>query len=233
MRFINIMIILAVFMIPVSASAEGTVREITVTGRAEVRVVPDQAVLSVAVETMNEKLRQAKWENDEKVAYVFKAIRNLGLDADQVKTDFINIEPVYEHSRIEKKLLGFNVKTSIVITLEKIDLVADVLSAVLESGANRVSGLEFRTTEFRQHRDRAMLMALDAAKVKAHEMAERLGCRIGKPLSIDEGLPGIYPRVSNTVQSMESIGYWMDGPIAPGQISIPATVTVTFELLDQ
>ncbi|MBN2184667.1 MAG: SIMPL domain-containing protein [Candidatus Krumholzibacteriota bacterium] len=232
MKFSILLTALAVLLIPSAASAEGTVREITVTGRAEVRVVPDEVVLNVAVETMNEKLRQAKWENDEKVAYVFKVIRSLGLDADQVKTDFINIEPVYENSRIETKFLGFKVKTAIVITFQKIDLIADVLSAVLEVGVNRVSGLNFQTTEFRQHRDRAMLMALDAAKVKAQEMAERLGSKIGKPVLITEGVQDRYPRVSNTIQSMESIGYWMDGPIAPGQLSIPATVSVTFELLD-
>ena len=148
------------------------------------------------------------------------------------KTDFINIEPVYENSRTEKKFLGFKVNTSIVLTSQEIEQVEGLLSAVLEAGVNRVSGLNFQTTEYRQHRDRAMLMALDAAKVKAQEMAERLGSKIGKPLSISEGTPSRYPRASNTIQSMESIGYWMDGPIAPGQLSIPAIVSVTFEMLD-
>ena len=232
MKFSKLLVLLAVVLIPVAASAEGTVREVTVIGRAEVRVVPDEVVLNVAVETMNEELRASKWENDRKVAAVLKTARDYGLGADQIKTDFINIEPVYENSRTEKKFLGFKVNTSIVLTSQEIEQVEGLLSAVLEAGVNRVSGLNFQTTEYRQHRDRAMLMALDAAKVKAQEMAERLGSKIGKPLSISEGTPSRYPRASNTIQSMESIGYWMDGPIAPGQLSIPAIVSVTFEMLD-
>ena len=208
-------------------------REVTVTGRAEVRVVPDEVVLSFAVETMDEELKLSKQENDRIVGAALEAIKGSGLNADQVKTDRIKIEPIYRNPRSAAGAFqGYQVTNSFVVTLRDVDLVEELLSSVLEAGVNRVIGVVFRTTEFRQHRDRALLLALDAAKEKAQAMSERLGSKIGKPISISEGSPRLRPSASNSVQRTSSVGEWMNGPLAPGELSIPAVVTVTFELVD-
>ncbi len=60
---------------------------------------------------------------------------------------------------------------SLVLTLGEVTQVEDLLSSLLEAGVNRVIGVELRSTEFRQYRDKAMLMALDAAREKAQAMA--------------------------------------------------------------
>ena len=228
-------LILFVFVLfPVVAAAEGSIREVTVTGRAEVRVVPDEVTLRFAVETMNEKLNVSKQENDQIVETALEAVRMIGLTADQVKTDYMKIEPVYSHPRsADRTLLGYQVTNSIAVTSQDVALVEELLSSLLEAGVNRVIGVDFRTTDFRQHRDRAMLLALDAAKEKAQAMSEHLGSRIGKPLSISEGSPNrLLPIVANSVQRSASAGEWMNGPLAPGELSIPAVATVTFELVD-
>ena len=233
MRLLKSWIILGFFLFPVAASAEGYVREVTVTGRAEVRVAPDEAVLSFAVETMNEDLNLSKQENDRIVKTALEAVHEIGLSAGHVKTDYMKIEPIYGNSRsVNKTLLGYQVTNSIVVTTQDIDQVEGLLSSLLESGVNRVIGVEFRTTGYREHRDRAMLMALDAAKEKAQAMSEHLGSNIGKPLSISEGSPSRRPSLSNSVQRSPSAGEWMNGPLAPGELSVPAIVTVTFELVD-
>jgi uncharacterized protein YggE len=77
-----------------------------------------------------------------------------------------------------------------------------------------------------------MMMALDAAKEKAQAMARQLGSQIGKPISIKEGTSGFRPSVMNSVQNSSTMNDGMNGPIAPGKLSIPAVVTVTFELVD-
>ena len=214
------------------AFAEGNAREVTVTGRAEVRIVPNEIVLSFAVETLDEDLHRSKQENDRIVNAALSAVRAIGMTANQVKTDYIVIEPVYTNARTGNQFKGFQVKKSIVISLQDVSRFEEVLSSVLEAGVNRVKGIDFRTTDFRQHRDSAMLLALDAAKVKAAAMAEQLGAQIGKPLSIKEGTSSYRPSPSNTIQNSSSVSEWMAGPLAPGQLAIPAIVTVTFELVD-
>lgn len=226
------LVILALVLFPVMALAEVSTREVTVTGRAEVRVVPNEAVLSFAVETLNEDLNLSKQENDKIVTAALDAVRELGLDANQIKTDHIRIESVYANPRSNREFLGYKVTNSVAVTFQDVGLVEEMLSAVLEAGVNRVSGITFHSTDFRKHRDEAMMMALDAAKEKAQAMARQLGSKIGKPISIKEGTSGRFPSPSNSIQNSSTMGDGMNGPIAPGKLSIPAVVTVTFEMVD-
>ena len=231
----RVLFVLALVLFPLDALADGIsreVREVTVTGRAEIRIAPDQVVLDLAVETMKEVLELSKQENDRIANAALDAVRGIGLGADLVKTGTMQIEPVYLNTRTEMQFLGYRVTKSIMLTLEDIDLFEELLSAVLGAGVNRVSGIEFRSTGYRQHRDRAMLLALDAAKEKAEAMSKRLGSKLGKPVSIQEGVSSYRPLVLNNSQSASKAGNWLEGPLQPGQLSIPATVTVSFELVD-
>jgi len=232
MNSYKLLIIFALFLFPVMALAEGNIREVTVTGRAEVRVVPNEAVLSFAVETLNEDLNLSKQENDKIVTAALDAVRELGLDANQIQTDHIRIESVYANPRSNREFLGYKVTNSVAATFQDVGLVEEMLSTVLEAGVNRVSGITFHSTDFRQHRDEAMMMALDAAKEKAQAMAGQLGSKIGKPISIKEGTSGRFPNPSNSIQNSSIMSDGMNGPIAPGKLSIPAVVTVTFEMVD-
>ncbi len=226
------LVILALALFPVMALAEGNIREVTVTGRAEVRVDPNEAVLVFAVETLNEDLNLSKQENDKIVTAALDAVRELGLDANQIQTDHIRIESVYTNPRSNREFLGYKVTNSVAVTFQDVGLVEEMLSTVLEAGVNRVSGITFHSTDFRQHRDEAMMMALDAAKEKAQAMSGQLGSKIGKPISIKEGTSGRFPNPSNSIQNSSIMSDGMNGPIAPGKLSIPAVVTVTFEMVD-
>lgn len=233
MKLFKCLAVLVVILASIAASAETPHREVTVTGRSEVRVVPNEVVLSFAVETMNEDLNLSKQANDIIVTAALETVRDLGLGTDQVKTAHMNIEPIYNHSGpASRGLLGYKVANSIVVISQDIELVEDLLSGLLEAGVNRVVGVEFRTSDYREYRDKALLMALDAAKEKAQAMSERLGSKIGKPVSISEGAPRYRASMSNSVQFTPSVGDWLNGPLAPGEISIPASASVTFELID-
>jgi len=223
-------LICVVCLFPAVVLAEGADHQVTVTGRAEVRVVPDQVVMKFAAETMDEELDRSKRENDRIVNAVFAAAQTIDLPANQIATDFLQIESVFTTSRGESQFLGYKVTKSIVITLNELGSFEELLSAVLAAGVNRVQGIEFLTTEFRRHRDDAMLLALDAAREKAQAMAGRLGAAIGDPVLIKEGASRLYPSPSNTLRNLSQDDGWLDGPLAPGQLAIPAVVTVTFLL---
>jgi uncharacterized protein YggE len=84
MSLFKSLILFAFILFPIVAVAEGDIREVTATGHAEVRVVPDEVVLSFAVETMNEDLNLAKQENDRIVKDA------LGIPGDQLHSGYIS-----------------------------------------------------------------------------------------------------------------------------------------------
>jgi uncharacterized protein YggE len=104
-----------------------------------------------------------------------------------------------------------------------------------------VLGIEFRTTELRKHRDAAREQATRAAKEKAVALAKELGVKVGKPQTIAEQTAGGFwnwsgsawqnanAMMQNSIQQAAG-GESADGNLAVGQISITATVSVTFRL---
>lgn len=216
---------------------------ITVTGDAEVRVVPDEVVLTLGVETTDLDLTTAKNENDARMARVIRAAEGLGVAKNLIRTDFIGIEPRYDYERGQRVFLGYWVRKNMAITMRDIDRFEALLSGVLEAGANYVHGIQFRTTELRAHRDTARSMALRAAREKAQLMARELDREVGNPVLIREdhsgwwswyggwwGSRGGQAMAQNVIQNAPSTYGAIEGVTAPGQISVTARVTVTFDL---
>jgi uncharacterized protein YggE len=235
-------------VVPASGGPEE--RIISVSGEAEVRVVPDEVVITLGVETYDADLNAAKADNDTRVAAILAAARVRRIPDNLVRTDFMQLEPRYRSQTDAVVHKGYVVRKTIVITLRDVSAFDDVLTATVAAGATHIHGIDFRTRELRAHRDRARSLAVDAAREKAQAMAERLGARVGPPLTINEGRSGwssgygggwgarFSNMSSNVVQNVgggesvggggESVG---DGTISPGQISVRGSVTVTFELI--
>jgi len=243
MRVSGLIAILALTIACPLAAQRTEDRLITVSGEAEVRVVPDEVILTLGVQTSDHDLGIAKAENDRRVAAVLAAAEQHGVEREHLRTDYLQIEPRYRDRYEGVDFLGYWVQKTIVARSREIGEFEDLLSAVLEAGANFVHGIDFRTTELRQHRDRARALALQAAAEKAEAMAAELDLELGRPRSIREDHYGWWSSYGawwgrraggatsqNVVQTVGSATVQLEGPTTPGQLSVTARVTVSFEL---
>ena len=220
-------------------------RLITTTGEAEVRVAPDEVVLTLGVETKDKDLAVAKGQNDELVKKVLAVAKEQGIASKYIQTDYINIEPRYDQGRyVEKDFLGYFVQKTVVFALKDVSKFEDVLSDVLKAGANYVHGIQFRTTELRKYRDQARALAIKAAREKAEALAGELGQKVGKPRAIQEGWSrwGCWynsggwgsrwggQMAQNVIQDAGGRPSSEEGAVALGQITVSASITVTFEM---
>ncbi|MHB0878656.1 MAG: SIMPL domain-containing protein [Anaerolineae bacterium] len=233
-----------------AAQDDGDRRTITVSGEAQVRVVPDEVAISLGVETRDKEMQQAKAGNDEIVRRVIAAAQEHGIEARDIKTDYLSIEPRYRDAYDDSDFadaaysvpLGYIVRATIVVTLREVTAFDDVLSSLLEAGATHVHGIDFRTTSLRQHRDDARSLAIQAASEKAQAMAGALAQTIGEPTSIVEEQAGWWSwygswwgssyssMTQNVVQSVGQPYLGEDSTLAPGEIAVTARVSVVFEL---
>jgi uncharacterized protein YggE len=219
-------------------------RVVTATGDAEVRVAPDEVVVTLGVETEDPQLDVAKSHNDDIVRRVLERLQGFGVADDHIQTEYIGIRPTYDYLAYGlPRLRGYNVQKTIVVTLADLSKFEDMLSGVLEAGANYVQSVEFRTTELRKYRDQARALAIQAAQEKATALAGELDQELGEPVTITEeqsywrswygygwgsrwGDSGSQNVVMETGSSTLEEG----ATIAPGQITVNARVSVTFEL---
>jgi uncharacterized protein YggE len=227
----------------VGSTAQQEARTIAVTGEAEVRVVPDEVILTVGVETHDLDIEVAKRRNDVRIEQVISSVRAHGVKPKQIQTDHVSIEPRYHDGYEKRDFIGFFVRKNVVVTLRDLSKFEDVLTDLLDSGVNYVHGIQFRTTDLRMHRDRARDLAIVAAKEKAVALAGALGQTVAEPLVIREEHSGWYDgygawwgarwgssMTQNVIQNAPGDAFTGDGSIAPGQISIRARVSVSFEL---
>jgi uncharacterized protein YggE len=217
-------------------------RTISVNGEAEVLVVPDVITLTIGIETSSTRIAEAKSRNDELTSNVIQAAIAKSVTRDSIKTDYLHIEPRYTDWR-EHYFLGYYVQRNVVLELKNVARFEELLGVLLESGANYVHGIDFRTSELRKHRDQARALAIRAAREKAQALAAELGQAIGQPTTIGEGWSswnssyGSYwgghsgsNAMQNVVSNASSGSSEGSSPTEPGKIRVGARVDVTFEL---
>ncbi len=224
-----------------SASALGS---ISVTGEAEVRVVPDEVLITLGVETSHRELSVAVRRNDQRVAEVIRIATAHGIRSKDIQTDYISIEPSYDDYYADPPIIsGYVVRKSIVLTLKDTSRFEGLLTAVSEAGVTNVHGVQFRTTQLRKYRDQARALATKAALEKARDMAGVLDLKVGPASSIAENQVGWWSwygygwwgyrsqsMTQNVVVNVEDVPLDSDSTFAPGQISVTARVSITFQL---
>ncbi len=234
--------ILLVFAITLSATsvfAQNSVDRplITVTGQAEIMVVPDEAVFNMRASTLDKDLQNAQLINDEIVKKVLALARKYQIPANNVQTGHISLEETYSDERETEKpsvFLGYVIRKSIAIILRDVSKAELLLADIFKTGITGIDAVEFRTTEIRKYKDQARAMAIRAAQEKASALAKEIGQSIGKAYSIAEEGPDLSGASNNSVTYRRSSGSGSysaeESTIALGQISITARVIVSFEL---
>jgi len=242
-----VLVLVSVLLITAWTDAEpatGEPRLISVTGEAEVRVVPDEVILTLGVETWDKNLDLARRQNDQIVDRVLAVAGEFGIAPQHVQTDYVEIEPRYRNGYYEDRdFIGYFVHKTVVITVRDLAQFEGLLAAALDSGANYVHGIQFRTTELRKYRDEARALAIQAASEKATALANELGQGVGEPQQIEEVQSGWASGYNawwgsrwsggmsqNVIQEINAGSLPAEGSLAPGQISVRAAVAVSFEL---
>ncbi len=209
---------------------------VSVTGQAEILVVPDEVVFKVRASTLDKNLLTAQHRNDEIVKKVIALARGFGIPSNLIQTDHIALEERHSDEDATRKpsvFLGYHVTKKIAIVLRDVTKAEALLSEFFKSGVTSIEGVDFRSTQMRKHKDQARALAIKAAQEKASAFARELGQSIGKAFSItEEGVANPYAANVTSNFSRRLIGSYSDESttIALGQISITARVMVSFEL---
>jgi uncharacterized protein YggE len=214
---------------------------ISVSGDAEIKVVPDQVVMTLGVEVHAKLLDEARSENDRRVRSVRASATKLGvLDAD-IQTDFIQLGMAYENDGITPRY--YYTRKSMVIVLRDIGGMEQTLSAAVTAGATHIHDVSFETTKLRAFRDQARAIAVKAATEKARDMAAAAGMKVvGGPTGISSWQAGGRSYGSwwgGRSQGMMAQNVSLDGgpggggdqgTIALGRISVTASVSMQFKI---
>ena len=107
-----------------------------------------------------------------------------------------------------------------------------VKQGLLESGINRIDGVEFKSSQIEKYKREARIKAVKNAKEKAVTYAKVLDQSVGKAISISESSVNNYPYPQTRFKSanLEFDANSSAQTIAIGEMEVRTTVAIVFEL---
>jgi hypothetical protein len=203
------------------------------TGTAELKVTPDQATIQLGVERQSATAKYAKAGVASTSRKILAALKELNIEDKDIQTAYLYLEPMIDY-RKGLRITNFTAEQSLSITVRDLSKLDSVMDAVISAGANHIGGIEYQSSDLRRYKDQARDAAAQAAREKAEALAKALGNQIGKTYSIEEvpQAEGYYGPVAGLMANSSLEESRSRGPsTAPGQLTVKASVVVSFDLL--
>jgi uncharacterized protein YggE len=224
------LLILAVLFMTISYSQEQKqIPSINVSGEGKVKVAPDQASISISIETKGSKADDVKQQNDKKMDAILKFIKNSNIAKEDYQTQRVSLNPNYDY---EKKKYSYIAIQTLQILLKDLSKYDVLMEGLVDQGINRIDNVEFKSSKMKELQSDARKLAVKDAKAKAEDFVSVLGQKVGKALLISDNSqsyvsqPRMYAMKSSMVMD-ESIP---KETLAIGEIEIMANVSVSFIL---
>ncbi len=196
----------------------------------EVLARPDQAEISLAVQTENADAQVAQQNNAAQMAATIAALERAGIPSDQIKTTGYSIYPVYDDSSsvLGQRLKFYRVTNTLHITLTDIARTGEIVDLAVANGANQVNSISFSLSESQQKtfRSEALRDAMNRSRTDADTVAAAGGLTISgiKEITVSGGY---YPVPLADYRYAEGTAK-VSTPIVPGDVTVTASVSVTY-----
>ena len=206
---------------------------ITVVGQGSVRVQPDIAQVSVGVETTSETIAEGVVDNEAQMESILAALEAAGIDAKDIQTTNFSISldrypepmPRVEGTEAEEAAPVYRISNMVNVTIRDLEMVGDVLDAVIEGGANNIWGVSFTVEDPAAAQADARTDAIADARERAGALAELSEVQLGPVMSISEVISGgSYPVPAMAERAAAAGG----ASISPGELEITYQVQVTY-----
>lgn len=207
-------------------------RTLSVSGTGTAYLTPDIAYLYLGVHTEKQTAAEAVAENNGQTQGVIKALKDFGIDAKDIRTTNFSIWPQDKYdpqTNLPSGQKTYAVDNTVYVTVRDISKLGDLLDTIVNAGANTVNSIQFDVADKDAATKDARAAAVKDAAVKAQELADAAGVKLGQLQSVSfvdnqpipffdgKGGGGAAPAAANV-------------PIQPGQLNLTVTVTAMYEI---
>lgn len=225
------------FLIVISAcsTAEETQRSISVAGTGSATATPDRATLGMSIVARQPVLADAQAEATAVTARILELADRLGIDRDKIDTTGASVRPDYQWDRDNNQqiLRGYIAERQMRIELDDLDMLGTLTEGVVDAGVNHVSPPALSSSKNREAYRRALRGAAEDARANAEVLAESLGARLGKVMTIGSGQPMPLPRPSEAMMATRAMDEGAGAATYnPADLRFNATITAVFALED-
>lgn len=215
----------------IQAQEVKNVPQISVSGEGKIKVTPDEALITVAVENTGKESVEVKKKNDEIVDRVLKLIKQRGIPSTDYQTQRVNLYKNFDYNTNKYNYLA---NQTISIHLKDLSKYDKLMMDLVDSGINSIQGVEFKSSKIKEYESQVRKKAMVDAKLKAEDYVSVLaGQKVGKAIVISDNSFTNYPRPVYAEMKAMAMGDGSAIPketIAIGEIEIISMVSVSFLL---
>ena len=219
------------------AAEPSSFRSFQVSGEGSVTTIPDIAQFSFGVITQGGiDLGVTQEENTKDANASIAFLKDQGIEKEDISTKAYQVTPRYQYYNCNREngpcpppeIVGYTVGQTIQVKIRDFSVIGNLLTGVVERGANNVSQLSFTVDDPTEIQNEARKEAIEKAKAKAKALAEAGEFRVGRLLSIQEGSASAPRYDFVTIESAQ--GGTPSPSIEPGSQEVEVNVTLTYEI---
>ena len=233
----------------------GAYKSFSVSAEGKAVSKPDVAKFSFSIITEGKDLTKIQKENTDKANAVIDFLKKQGVDSLDIKTTNYNISPKYTYYNCSEpvvsggqqgsfsiskpkpcpppEITGYTLIQTINVKIRDFSKIGDILSGIVNYGANDISNLIFTIDNPDKVQNEARTEAILKAKEKAQKVAEAAGFKLGNLLSIEEGYSPYYANYGmggGELLRLQSAAAPDSPTIEPGSEEIKVTITLRYEI---
>ncbi|WP_295490311.1 SIMPL domain-containing protein [Sphingorhabdus sp. EL138] len=196
-----------------------------------VETPPDIATFSTGVQTLAPTASAAVRANNAQMASVVARLKTLGIADRDIQTTQINLNQQFDYRDGQQIFKGYQASNMVNAKLRDLTKLGAFLDALAVDGATNFNGPMFGIDDDSSFREAARDKVWAMAIARARSLARKAGYNDVRVLRIEEtDNQGRYAAMPIVVRaSMNDMG--KSTPISPGELSVAAGMSFTFEMV--
>lgn len=232
-RILTSTLILCAFLFGLCANAQTIEEEkgyISVNSSITKEVSPNQAEISIGIETSDVSMQKASNENKIIATKVFSAIKPLLGKDDYLKTGEYSAKPQYIYTKENKTVFHkFVVKNTVIVKTQNTELISKIVDTAVTQGATNVDDIRFSATNLENTCNQELAELTKIAYNQASAIAASINAKvtgiktINANCNVENGARPMYDMmVKSALESAPST------PVESGKIKIYLSVNASF-----
>lgn len=214
-----------------AADAAFSATTLNLSAAGETRIAPDQATITLGVQTQAATAAEAMAQNRARMNAVIAALKAERIAERDIQTAGLNLNAQYAYDNGKPpRLTGYQASNDVTVTVRDLAQLGAAADAVVKAGANQINGIAFGIANPRAAEDQARRAAVQTLSAKAALYAEATGLRIARLVNLSEagGYAPPPPRPMFRMAAMADAA--QTTPVQPGELTVRVEVSAIYEL---
>lgn len=201
---------------------------VVVSGEGIVRAAPDQAFVTLAVESRHRNPKEAQSQNAAAMTAVQQKLSGAGLAKDAIRTLAVQLDLESDWVNGRQIPKGYVARNLMEVRVDEVSRVGEILDLAVGSGVTSVHGVRFDVKQRDALEREALKRATADARARAEAVASGAGRTIDRVVRVEEPVGRPYPVPSPMMMGRAAAeATQVQTPVVATEIEIRASVVLT------